>query len=279
MLFKEVTFMRRTAFTLIELLVVIAIIAILAAILFPVFSQAREKARQAQCTSNVRNIAMGFMQYVQDWDERFYAQPTPCSYGVFEPNSHPPYYAVVQPYLRNRQVFVCPSAAQIYGCAQPSCVLYCDTFPNTYGYNELLNNAVDYSDPRNLGAGFLKNKGAWSRLPTIQEPVRFFVLGDCAMGLVCTPNVTRDGIQLRVAFANYPPCWKGLACFFNLTGHDAQQQVGNVASVTRHLEGSELIFADGHTKWFRWQNIRDVRAGGPVQFGADCRPSWVPAFQ
>ena len=63
--------MRHYGFTLIELLVVIAIIAILAAILFPVFSQAREKARQSQCVSNVRNIAMGFVRYTQDWDERF----------------------------------------------------------------------------------------------------------------------------------------------------------------------------------------------------------------
>lgn len=186
---------------------------------------------------------------------------------------------MLQPYLRNAQVFVCPSAPQVFGCAQPSCKLYCNTFPNTYGYNDLLNHAVDYDDPRNLPAGFLKNKGAWSRLPTIQEPARFFVLGDCAMGLVCTPNVTRDGIQLRVALANYPPCQKGLACFWNLTGRDVEQRVGNIATVTRHLEGSEIVFADGHTKWFRWQTVRDARLGGPIQFGADCRPSWVAAFQ
>ncbi|MCX7642952.1 MAG: prepilin-type N-terminal cleavage/methylation domain-containing protein, partial [Armatimonadetes bacterium] len=61
----------RKGFTLIELLVVIAIIAILAAILFPVFSQARAKAYQSACLSNIRNVAMGSAMYCQDYDEKF----------------------------------------------------------------------------------------------------------------------------------------------------------------------------------------------------------------
>src|SRR5438046_1091428 len=60
---------QRRAFTLIELLVVIAIIAILAAILFPVFAQARGKARQALCLSNVKQFALAFTMYAQDYDE------------------------------------------------------------------------------------------------------------------------------------------------------------------------------------------------------------------
>ena len=63
--------MKTKGFTLIELLVVIAIIAILAAVLFPVFAKVREKARQTVCLSNEKQIGLGFMQYVEDYDEVF----------------------------------------------------------------------------------------------------------------------------------------------------------------------------------------------------------------
>ena len=62
---------KNKGFTLIELLVVIAIIAILAAILFPVFAQAREKARAASCESNIKQLSLGLLQYLQDNDETF----------------------------------------------------------------------------------------------------------------------------------------------------------------------------------------------------------------
>src|SRR4051794_17542851 len=71
---------RQAAFTLIELLVVVAVIAILAALLFPVFTQARDKARQAVCLSNLRQIGSGLAMYIQDYDERL---PICCSAGRF----------------------------------------------------------------------------------------------------------------------------------------------------------------------------------------------------
>jgi len=82
--------MRPKGFTLIELLVVIAIIAILAAILFPVFSQARESARKTSCLSNTKQIGLAVNMYVQDYDERFFPQPWPggCpDTGYFTPTT------------------------------------------------------------------------------------------------------------------------------------------------------------------------------------------------
>jgi len=106
--------MRKTGFTLIELLVVIAIIAILAAILFPVFAKAREKARQTSCLSNVKQISLGIMMYVQDYDEeypRIYrnASPGRMTYPGGGSSSGLMWYGVIFPYVKNIQIFNCPS--------------------------------------------------------------------------------------------------------------------------------------------------------------------------
>ncbi len=106
--------MRRKGFTLIELLVVIAIIAILAAILFPVFSRAREKARISSCQSNLKQWALAMKMYVSDWDERYpgwriywtsYDGTTyhheMCTRFVFE--------RLLVPYTKNIQIADCPS--------------------------------------------------------------------------------------------------------------------------------------------------------------------------
>lgn len=96
---------RRSGFTLIELLVVIAIIAILAAILFPVFAQAREKARQTSCLSNNKQTGLGTNMYVQDYDETF-------PINLYLGNSSTcvmTFYQEIQPYQKNSQIVVCPS--------------------------------------------------------------------------------------------------------------------------------------------------------------------------
>jgi len=75
----------RRGFTLIELLVVIAIIAILAAILFPVFARAREKARQASCLSNLKQLGLADLMYAQDYDERYVYHALPAAVLVVRP--------------------------------------------------------------------------------------------------------------------------------------------------------------------------------------------------
>jgi prepilin-type N-terminal cleavage/methylation domain-containing protein/prepilin-type processing-associated H-X9-DG protein len=101
---------RAPAVTLIELLVVIAIIAILAAILFPVFAQAREAARKATCLSDLRQLGVALMQYAQDYDETL-----PWSSFAVVPGQsinsiqNPKWSDVIQPYVKNDQVFTCPS--------------------------------------------------------------------------------------------------------------------------------------------------------------------------
>ncbi len=97
----------KRGFTLIELLVVIAIIAILAAILFPVFARAREKARQASCLSNVKQVQLAILMYVQDYDERF-CLGRQTMLGI-SPTAYRYWYNLVQPYVNNNQIWYCPS--------------------------------------------------------------------------------------------------------------------------------------------------------------------------
>ena len=96
----------RRGFTLIELLVVIAIIAILAAILFPVFARAREKARQTACLSNVKQIMLGVHMYAQDYDETL---PIASSWPINGGATVVIWDECLQPYVKNLQVFICPS--------------------------------------------------------------------------------------------------------------------------------------------------------------------------
>jgi prepilin-type N-terminal cleavage/methylation domain-containing protein/prepilin-type processing-associated H-X9-DG protein len=124
--------MRRRGFTLIELLVVIAIIAILAAILFPVFAKAREKARTTSCLNNLKQLNLGFIQYVQDYDEKYpgaapfnaatlggyynsiygnWLLPEQSGAGLSTTNPWPngETGGAIYPYVKNAQVYICPS--------------------------------------------------------------------------------------------------------------------------------------------------------------------------
>jgi len=131
------------AFTLIELLVVIAIISILASILFPVFARAREQARKSACLSNLKQIGLAVMMYVQDYDETYpvayLATPSSDSMSGYSASY---WFNTLQPYTKNRQVWFCPTAGRI---------MVSDTsgyqqYSGGYGYNACGTGAIGSSN-------------------------------------------------------------------------------------------------------------------------------------
>jgi prepilin-type N-terminal cleavage/methylation domain-containing protein/prepilin-type processing-associated H-X9-DG protein len=173
----------RRGFTLIELLVVIAIIAILAAILFPVFAQAREKARAISCLSNIKQINLGFQMYMQDYDEMWLFRPghtpsgdTNCEWKyVCGATYSQDWQDVVQPYIKNYGVFDCPSAPT-------NDVTQYQTNGNrnrNIGVNEYINDVAWDSGTDRISSGMTHNCG-------IGTGTRF-----CANGLPC--NYVCDG--------------------------------------------------------------------------------------
>ena len=152
--------MKRKAFTLIELLVVIAIIAILAAILFPVFARARENARRASCMSNLKQIGLGFLQYTQDYDERYPANKT--ADGIYE-------YMAVAPYIKSSQIWTCPSESVTAG-----------TVPGA-GFSGT--DQIDYFYNTNIaGGGPSATYGTPLSLAAISSPSDVFLLWDMQPG-------------------------------------------------------------------------------------------------
>ncbi len=175
---------KKSAFTLIELLVVIAIIAILAAILFPVFAQAREKARQTSCLSNAKQLGLGVMMYAQDYDEQY---PMTANYGM--PSATRMIWSdMVVPYLKNKDIFKCPSAVA-------------PGYPNGWaerGYSAIgMNAQLAYAETGSPDAteGFPSVLG----MAAVDEPASFGLITE-------TPNAPVGGAMGRYRGHNFDPC-------------------------------------------------------------------------
>ena len=208
---------RRNGFTLIELLVVIAIIALLAAILFPVFSLAREKARSATCQSNLKQLSLGFIQYNQDFDGYYpesMASPT---------NSNPPNYYfwpnLIQPYVKSTQIFTCPDSTlktmvlPIYDTLNS-----CDT--SSYGMNNQQFNQVKQVN-----------------MASIKQSATLILLMDSGEGFIAS-----HGNSATIFDSNFDLDGDSSAC--------TTEVQFNSARVARHTLGSNIAFCDGHVKWY-----------------------------
>lgn len=206
---------KKVGFTLIELLVVIAIIAILAAILFPVFAQAREKARQASCLSNNKQVGTAAMMYVQDYDEKFPAEQWwgnnradgwPVLRSGIAGATAANYKDSLYPYTKNEQIWICPTNI-------PNGSL--DTSPPNMGYH-MNGNVITQTGLA------MAEIIATSNLFIMRESGRGYVYNRAYMRPI--PGLCDDVLAYEKSNpgTNYMP----------------------------HMKGYILTFGDGHAKWF-----------------------------
>jgi prepilin-type N-terminal cleavage/methylation domain-containing protein/prepilin-type processing-associated H-X9-DG protein len=236
---------RRSGFTLIELLVVIAIIAILAAILFPVFAQARARARQSTCASNLAQIARAGMMYVEDYDERFpscYSLPT-APFAV-DPRTS------LQPYIKNWGLFYCPERQTVMQeCLDPDKGFRPGSRCMGYGYN--WGSGLGWGSSSRKGDGLVRpsldgdNSVTGVTMAEVVKPSHCFFYGDTNDYLFITllreamPGVRRNG-----------------------EASSATNELGRPYEAPRHTEGNNFAFVDGHVKWIRFPGGRWID-GGP----------------
>ncbi len=267
--------MTRRGFTLIELLVVIAIIAILAAILFPVFAKAREKARQASCTSNLKQLTLAILQYAQDYDEKFPYSTPGCVAGWGQQGS--PWWTSTAPYHMNAGILMCPSSQSDWinnagGCGGAHCA---QRVPGQMGLNYGYSIAIgsNHSDV-NGAAECCGSRGG--KMAALKHPAESFLLADGGRaniggglwpgGAACAGSFS-DGICAPIVMANHlSGCAHGV-CGFGGTFAQRLQMLGTTADAcARHNGGGNIAFADGHVKWFKSENTKGMAVGGPIRF-------------
>lgn len=218
--------MQSRAFTLIELLIVIAIIAIIAAILFPVFATAREKARQATCTSNLKQLALATLQYCQDYDE-YYPGVTDGATTSWE--------TTIYPYVKSKQAYVCPDYPWSYltddSSFDPTVWSNC-YYDSTYA----LNYDTFYGPPGATSQQLI----AQSSIPAPVDMVMFF---DSSFDRNSAGSPVFGNSTIGQFFRNIPTTIAGC----NQTGVTS---CGSSFPAARHSNGLNFAFADGHVKWF-----------------------------
>ncbi|MBW3636459.1 MAG: DUF1559 domain-containing protein [Armatimonadetes bacterium] len=247
---------RAQGFTLIELLVVIAIIAILAAILFPVFGRARENARRSSCQSNLKQIALAWAQYGQDYDEL-----TPAVETLIPPSTTSKYahswVEEINPYLKSDQIFICASNVDRNPIIQTA------SFGGT-------RKAISYSYNMNLGSpraglGAVATGPEVRALAAIPLPAQTPFLVDAA-GATALRNggmflvVSTTQVRSYIRDTGLTPIQLSNAYFYGYP-------------YAAHFEGMNMAFADGHVKWIR---AREVPAVSSTYFQPTTTPYSTP---
>lgn len=208
----------RNGFTLIELLVVIAIIAILAAILFPVFAQAREKARGIACLSNMKQLGTSEAMYLQDYDEKYVV------WRYFLPNGDKmTWVELLQPYVKNKQIWICPSDE----LAKP--IQANQTGGGSAQNSYWLNAHITH------WSGLIPGDSRYASIALAE--MRF-----PASTIIVTDGPANDG---QHTWPGPPTEWCGTATYC-------------VRSETRHTGGMNMVFGDSHAKWYRREQLKST---------------------
>ncbi len=242
---------RRSAFTLIELLVVIAIIAILAAILFPVFAQAREKARAISCLSNTKQLGLAEMMYIQDYDEdmtpAFVANPNGSDYLATK-QCHPgstfeTWVSLLQPYVKNLNLFECPSQVGDPPIWSGIYFNICNVqLWSDYGFN------YQYLSPA-LNGNFVDRTGApQASINSVASTIMFLDSGQ-------DPTLAQAGYY-QISFVTDPPDGYTSPYTLGYGGWGNDGTLGPYGNARpRHLGGVNVAMCDGHSKYYRIETL------------------------
>ncbi|HZP81071.1 MAG TPA: DUF1559 domain-containing protein [Chthonomonadaceae bacterium] len=222
--------MQRNAFTLIELLVVIAIIAILAAILFPVFSQAREKARAISCLSNCKQMGLAIHLYAQDYDEGYPFGHMEDMHGM---GDAPSWIESVQPYIKSRLLHRCPSdASPLWNASE-------EPRETSYGLN----------------AYFTPNHPPYYgiRMAQITAPAQCILVAELA-------DPVNEDHFMPMVWGNPP---RVDAPEEAEEQWDVEKAEPKSVAIRRHQGGANYVFAEGHAKWHRFAQTFRQTPGQP----------------
>jgi len=245
---------KTSGFTLIELLVVIAIIALLAAILFPVFSRARENARRTTCMSNLKQLGMGILQYTQDSDGIYPARWEDTYTGTGDAGTSNPdgldmtWADMIYPYVKNPQIYTCPDRSDeeySFYTPQPRNTVN-DYFWGTYDINStyaMYNNPYGYTTG---GVTYYASdpQGAPESAVADTPGTIFLCEGSTAYGLASlTPGGTQFGNKGGQIY------WPGgTNPSLQTTTEPYTMSVTNAFVEAPHLDTTNVLFCDGHVK-------------------------------